>query len=153
MKRGKCTFQSQPKERKKIQTFARRFVTICWILCPIVWAVSLLMHAFATATLLFIMLSLFFLIQGSVFSFFGNKELCIYENGILIPYGLGRKFFFFSAISQIKLNTARECFTPEIEIILRNGEVKKYKKTLIHNWKDFYKTMLFKIADKVKIVE
>lgn len=153
MKQGNCIFQSCSKERKKIQTFARRFVTICWIVCPIVWVISLLINTFATTTLLFIMLSIFFLIQGAVFSFFGNKELCIYENGVLIPYGLGRKFFSFSAISQIKLNTTQEFFTPEIEIILRNGEVKKYKKILIQDWKNFYETMLFKISDKVKVVE
>ncbi|UCE36716.1 MAG: hypothetical protein JSW00_14545 [Thermoplasmata archaeon] len=98
-------------------------------------------------------MALVYLTVGTIFVLYGSKELCIYENGILIPYGLTRKFLKFSVISKIKLNTTSQSFVPEIDIVLDERDVVKYKKTLIHEWKAFYKTMLFGVADKVQVVE
>ena len=117
------------------------------------------------ASMLFLIEIVIIIFGRHIFTF-SNRELCIYDYGVIGPrhtYNyeklfdlkdrFTRKKIPFSEISEIHLNTKGITFVNYIEFQLKNQEKIKYHKYQISDWKEFYRGMLYEINDKVKVVE
>jgi hypothetical protein len=83
------------------------------------------------------------------------KTLVILENAMIIPFistnFKPRASLPLSEISEIRLNTEVTGFKPDVEIITTRGKTVKIPKTLLTNWRDFYRVLTEDLRGKVRV--